>query len=94
MQVLYVMVPTVYAWFNRWETGDLAGLANAPGQGRPPVPTDDDEQPRRAAVRENRQQLKEVTVSLRQELNKNFSTTTLKRFLKNLVERGDGFAPA
>ena len=93
MQVLHVSRTTVYAWFNRWVTGGLAGLANAPGQGRPPVPTDD-EQPVRAAIRENRQQLKEVTASLRQELNKDFSTTTLKRFFKNLVERGDGFSTA
>ena len=38
----------------------------------------------------NRQQLKEVRTQLRQELNKDFSATTLKCFLKSLVGRGDG----
>ena len=71
---------TVFAWFERWETGGLAGLANAPGQGRPPVLTAADEQPVRQAVEQNRQQLKEVTATLRRELNKAFSPKTLKRF--------------
>ena len=33
MAVLGVSRTTVFAWFERWETGGLAGLANAPGQG-------------------------------------------------------------
>ncbi len=94
MQVLHVSRTTVCAWFARWETGGLAGLANAPGQGRPPVLTAADTEQVEAAVRANRQQLKEVTASLRQELNKEFSPTTLKRFLKSVVGRGDGFATA
>ena len=94
MQVLDVNRATVYAWFNRWETGGLAGLANAAGQGRPPVLTAADTAQVKAAVAQNRQQLKEVRASLRQELNKEFSATTLKRFLKNLAGRGDGFATA
>ena len=31
MAVLNVSRPTVYTWFNRWERGGLAGLANAAG---------------------------------------------------------------
>ena len=80
MAVLGIGRLTVYAWFTRWETGGLAGLANAAGQGRPPVLTAADEQAVQTAVRANRQQLKEVTATLRQELNKDFSTKTLKRF--------------
>jgi len=79
---------TVYAWFTRWETGGLAGLANAPGQGRPPVLTEADRPAVQAAVQANRQQLKEVTAGLRQELDKEFSPKTLKRFLKSLVAPG------
>ena len=45
----------------------------------------------KAAVEANRQQLKEGTASLRQELNKDFSPKTLKRFLKSSVGRGAGF---
>jgi transposase len=91
MQVLHVSRTTVCAWFARWETGGLAGLANAPGQGRPPVLTAADTAQGKAAVEANRQQLKEVTATLRQELNKDFSPKTLKRFLKSLGGRGDGF---
>ena len=81
-QVLGVSRVTVYAWFDRWETAGLAGLANAAGQGRRPVLGAADEAPVRAAVEANRQQLKDVTATLRQELNKSFSTTTLRRFVK------------
>ena len=94
MQVLHVSRTTVCAWFTRWETGGLAGLANAPGQGRPPVLTAADTAQVKAAVEANRQQLKEVTATLRQELNKDFSPKTLKRFLKSLGGRGAGFATA
>ena len=92
MAVLDVSRQTVYTWFNRWQEHGLAGLANAPGQGRRPVLTAADEVPVAAAVRANRQQLKEVTATLRQELAKDFSPRTLRRFLKSVVGRGDGFA--
>ena len=94
MQMLAVRRATVYAWFTRWETGGLAGLANAAGQGRPSVLTAADEPQVRAAARANRQQLKEVTATLRQELNKEFSPRTLKRFLKSVVGAGVGSATA
>jgi transposase len=68
MAVLQVSRPRVYTWFNRWEEGGLAGLANAAGQGRRPILTAADEGPVAAAVRANRQQLKDVTATLRQEL--------------------------
>ncbi|GAA4012306.1 hypothetical protein GCM10022408_26250 [Hymenobacter fastidiosus] len=92
MQVLHVSRMTVYAWFTRWETGGLAGRANAAGQGRPPVLTAAAEQRGQAAVRANRQPLKKVTATLRQELNKGFSPRMLKRFLKAVVGRGAGSA--
>lgn len=92
MAVLHVSRPTVYTWFNRWEAGGLAGLANAAGQGRRPILAAADEAPIAAAVRANRQQLKEVTATLRQELAKDFSARTLRRFLKSVVGRGDGSA--
>lgn len=94
MAVLDVSRLTVYAWFTRWETGGLAGLANAAGQGRPPVLTEADRPAVQAAVQANRQQLKEVTAVLRQELDKAFSPKTLKRFLKSLVAPGGGSGTA
>lgn len=94
MRLLGVSRLTVYAWFTRWETGGLAGLANAPGQGRPPVFSEADQVPVQAAVQANPQQLKEVTAVLRQELDKEFSPSTLKRFLKSLVAPGAGSGTA
>ena len=46
---------TVYGWFNRWERGGLAGLANAKGQGRPAILQPADRERVKAAVRANRQ---------------------------------------
>ena len=92
MQVLDVRRATVCAWFTRWETGGLAGLANAAGQGRPPVPTAADEPQVLAAVRANRQQDNEVTAPLRPELNNDCSPRPWKRFLKSVVGAGAGSA--
>ena len=85
MAVLQVSRPTVYTWFNRWERGGLAGLANAAGQGRRPILGAADAAPVAAAVRANRQQLNDVAATLRQELAKDFSARTLWRFLKSAV---------
>ena len=89
MVVLQVSRPTVYTWFNRWEAG---GLANAAGQGRRPILSAADAAPVLAAVRLNRQQLKEVAVTLRQELAKDFSARTLRRFLKSVAGAGGASA--
>ena len=88
MAVLQVSRPTVYTWFNRWEAGGLAGLANAAGQGRPPILSAADEERVAAAVRANRQQLQDVAATLRQELAKDFSDRTLRRFLKSMKRPG------
>ena len=82
MAVLQGSRPTAYIWFNRWEAGGLAGLANTAGQGRWPCLGAADEALVAAAVRTNRQPLKDVTATLRQALAKDFSPRTLRRFLK------------
>lgn len=92
--LLHVSLGTVYTWFNRWEQGGLAGLANAKGQGRPAILQAADRERVEAAVRTNRQQLKEVTATLRQELDKEFSPLTLKRFLKSVGANGAASATA
>ena len=87
-QALGVSSRTVYTWFNRWESGGLAGLANADGRfWRPlalPLVVH--------AVRTNQQQLKEVTATLRKVLDKYFSPRTLRRFLKNVAGVGGASA--
>ena len=85
---------TVYGWFNRWERGGLAGLANAKGQGRPAILQPADRERVKAAVRANRQQLKDVTAVLRRELGKDFSALTLKRFLNRVGANGGASATA
>ena len=92
MAVLQVSRPTVYTWFNRWESGGLAGLANAAGQGRRPILGAADAAPVVVAVRANRQQLKEVTATLRHVLNKDFSSRTLRRFLTSVAGVGGASA--
>ena len=92
MAVLQVSRPTVYTWFNRWERGGLAGLANAAGQGRHPILSAADAESVAAAVRANRQQLREVAVTLRQELAKDFSARTLRHFLKSVAGAGGASA--
>ena len=90
--LLQVSEATGYSWFNRWEGGGLAGLANAKGQGRPAILQAADREQVEAAVRVNRQQIKEVVVALREELAKSFSPLTLKRFLKKVGPTGGAFA--
>ena len=80
MAVLQVSCLTVYTWFNRWQTGDLVGLANA------------NLAPVAEAVQANRQQLKDVAATLHQELAKDFSARTLRRFLKSAVGPGGASA--
>jgi len=91
-QALGVSSRTVYTWFNRWESGGLAGLANAAGQGRRPILAAADEPLVIHAVRTNRQQLKEVTATLRKVLDKDFSARTLRRFLKSVAGAGGASA--
>ena len=79
-QALGVSSRTVYTWFDRGERGGLAGLANAAAAQV------------LAAVRANRQQLKEVTATLRQELAKDFLARTLRRFLTSVAGSGSALA--
>ena len=82
----------MYTWFNRWQTGGLAGSANAAGQGRRPLLDTADEALVAQAVRANRQQLKDVAATLRQDLAKDLSACMLRRFLKSVG--GPGVASA
>ena len=76
-QALGVSSRTVYTWFDRGERGGLANAAAAQVL---------------AAVRANRQQLKEVTATLRQELAKDFLAWTLRRFLTSVTGSGSALA--
>ncbi|TXK33769.1 helix-turn-helix domain-containing protein [Pontibacter qinzhouensis] len=84
-QLLKMHPVTVNNWLNRYQAEGIAGLATKPGRGRKPVfePARDLEQVRKAVV-EERQRLSQAKLLLEQQLGKDFSLKTLKRFLKKL----------
>lgn len=82
---------TITNWFDSWEQNGIIGLRNKLGQGRKFILKDSDLSLIKLKVQASPQQLKQVREELKQELNKEFSTKTLQRFLKTLVGRvGDG----
>jgi transposase len=76
---------SVNNWLTRYQAEGIAGLATKPGRGRKPVfePCRDLEQVRKAVV-EERQRLSQAKLLLEQQMGKEFSLKTLKRFLKKL----------
>ena len=84
--------PVVNTWVKRYQAQGLAGLANKPGQGRKSIlHRDSDLAAVREAVRNNRQRLSQARAELEQELGKEFSVLTLKRFLKKTVAATSAF---
>jgi len=78
--------PVVNTWVGRYQAQGLAGLANKPGQGRKSIlHRDTDLAAVREAVKKNRQRLSQAKAELEEQLGKEFSTLTLKRFLKKTV---------
>ena len=76
---------TVNTWLSRYQAAGLAGLEIKPGRGRKLVlDPDKDTAQVRQAVQAERQRLGQAKLMLEQQLNKQFSLKTLKRFLKKL----------
>ncbi len=73
----------VNTWLTRYQEHGIDGLKTRQGRGRRPIlqQTTDLEAVRRA-VQKNRQRVSLAKAELEQELGKEFSTLTLKRFLK------------
>jgi transposase len=76
---------TIYGWLGRWERGGIVGLRDKAGRGRKPILTDEDLPQVKAVVQANAQALKLAREKLKQELGREFSAKTLKRFLKSLI---------
>ena len=73
-------------WLKRYEEHGLDGLNTRQGRGRPPIlKTETDLEAVRLAVQKNRQRVSLAKAELEQQLGKEFSTLTLKRFLKKTV---------
>ena len=84
-QVFRVSEISVYSWFRRWEAGSIVGLRDKPGRGRKPILRAEDLPQIKEKVQENAQRLKVARAILKEELGREFSTKTLKRFLKSLI---------
>lgn len=85
--IFQVSHPTITNWFDNWEEQGIVGLWNKSGQGRKSILTDSDKPLIKSKVQASPQQLKQVRLELKEELNKEFSTKTLQRFLKTLVRQ-------
>ncbi len=75
----------VYTWLKRWEKGGMVGLRDKAGRGRKPILRDEDLDQIKKQVQANAQCLKIAREKLKAELGREFSTKTLKRFLKSLT---------
>lgn len=76
----------VNTWLKRYQQHGLDGLKTKSGQGRPPIlDKETDLTAVRLAVQNNRQRVSLAKAELEQELGKEFSALTLKRFLKKTV---------
>lgn len=88
--IFSVSHPTISNWFSGWDQKGIVGLRNQSGQGRKSILNPSDLAIIKEKTQTNPQHLKIVREELKDELNKNFSEKTLKRFLKRLVmPRGD-----
>jgi transposase len=77
---------TVHGWVKRFETEGIEGLKMRPGRGRRSILQEStDLGAVRAAVERSRQRISLVKAELEGELQKPFSVTTLKRFLKKTI---------
>ena len=80
---------SVNTWLKRYNLDGINGLYTKSGQGRKPIlDKKADKEKVKKAVKKERQRLKHAKDDLEQELNKEFSLKTLKRFLKNLTADG------
>jgi len=85
-QQLGCCLVSVNHWVKRYQTEGLDGLHIRPGRGRRPLlDSEQDLSAVRQAVQANRQRLRLAQEALQEELGKQFSHSTLKRFLKKTV---------
>lgn len=83
--ILKMSEPSVNTWLDRYESEGIMGLFTKKGRGRKPIlNVETDETVVRDAIKVERQRLTETQAIIAQKLNKEFSTKTLKLFLKSL----------
>jgi transposase len=84
-QIFRVSEISVYGWLKRWEESGIVGLRDKAGRGRKPILKAEDLPRVKTCVQENAQRLKVARQKLKEELGREFSAKTLKRFLKSLI---------
>ena len=89
-RILRVSEISIYGWFKRWENSGIVGLRDKAGRGRKPILRAEDLAQIKKRVQENAQRLKIARTLLKEELGREFSTKTLKRFLKSLIADTNG----
>ena len=77
---------SVNNWLKRYEAEGVEGLKTKPGRGRKAILNGEDLEAVRNAVQANRQRLSVAKAELEAALEKNFSTKTLERYIKNTVQ--------
>jgi transposase len=92
-EILGITDQSVNNWVKRYEATGIDGLRTKPGQGRKPILTrEEDEKQVRAIIEKERQRLKLVKEEIERSCEKEFSLSTLKRFLKTLSADGNVLA--
>jgi len=77
---------SINSWVKRYEAEGIAGLQTRPGRGRPRILNKQtDRELIERTVKQDRQRLSVAKEQLSQQLNKEFSMSTLTRFLKALA---------
>jgi transposase len=86
---------SVNDWLKRYQHDGLSGLKVKPGRGRKPLLNQEtDLAAVRLAVQGSRQRIRLAKAELEQQLGKEFSAQTLKRFLKKTVAASSAFDAA
>jgi transposase len=86
VDILGICEMTVNNWLNRYEEFGIEGLRTRAGRGRKSILKAEDLEQVKAAVKESRQRISRAQAELEVSLGKQFSHSTLKRYLKKTVE--------
>jgi transposase len=76
---------TVNNWLARYQSAGINGLQTRPGRGRKAILTTADLELVKAAVKQSRQRISVARAELETSLGKEFSQSSLKRYLKKTV---------
>lgn len=83
--ILGVCEIVVNNWLKRYETQGLEGLQTRPGRGRKTILQAVDLEQVKAAVKQSRQRISVARAELKETLGKEFSSSSLKRYLKKTL---------